>query len=122
MNTRWNQMMKRSVALALLLACLGALTAGFAQLDPGSCGIFQNGQKVGEIYVPVRLDQGLYAEPWILYPNYAYPNARNSVKTEIIPDAGATYTSEANFFARAPFGPGYRYVYVSNDSTHLPRP
>jgi len=63
MKTNITQTMKRSVAVALLVACLGALTAAFAQLDPGMMTIVENGVQVGEIYVPPRGDQGLYSVP-----------------------------------------------------------
>jgi len=126
MKARMNQTMKRAIAV-VLLACLGA-TLAFAQLDGGTNMIVQNGVQVGEIYVPPHGSQGLYAEHWILYPNYIYPNATNGVKTEIVPISNddpknPNYTSEADFFARAEFGAGYRYVHVtSNDSTRFPRP
>jgi hypothetical protein len=113
--------MKRGVALALLLVCLGACLM-FAQVLPDErAAIIQNGVQVGEIYVPPQSDRGLYVEHWILYPNYVYPNARNGVKTEIVPIANP-YTNEEDFFARAPFGPGYRYVEATcNDSPRFPR-
>jgi hypothetical protein len=114
------QIFKQIGAAVLLIACLN-LSVAFAQLDPGMCGIYQNGAQVGEIYVPGRSSQSLYVEHWILYPNYVYPNARNGIKTEIIPETNNSYTSEADFLTRAPFGPGYRYVRVtSNDTERLP--
>jgi hypothetical protein len=126
MKARLSQTLKRAVAMTLL-ACLGTAMA-FGQLDPGMSRIIQNGVQVGEVYVPPRASQGLYAEHWILYPNYVYPSPSNGVKTEIVPIADGdpsnpNYKSEADFFARAPFGPGYRYVVVTcNDSTRFPRP
>jgi hypothetical protein len=122
MRTRMSQTTK-GIGAAVLLACLAASMA-FAQTDPSLHLILQNGVQVGEIYSPPRADQGLYVEHWILYPNYVYPSADNGIKTEIVPAPIATnYKSEADFFARAPFGPGYRYVHVlCNDSTHFPRP
>ena len=57
--------------------------------------------------MPTRADSGLYAEHWILYPNYVYPNARKGIKAEIVPEANQTYTSEADFFGRAPFSAGF---------------
>ena len=113
---------KKIFAVAALAACLGGFTIASAQLDPGAHQIFQNGLQVGMIYVPNR-DAGatLYAEDWILFPNYQYPNARNQVVTELVPDMRQSYTSEADFFRRAPWGTGFRYVHVaSNDTTTLP--
>jgi hypothetical protein len=117
---RTRVILKRIAAVTMLVACL-TMSLAFAQLDPGDCRIYQNGVQVGEIYVPGWSSQSLYVEHWILYPNYVYPNARNGIKTEIIRDTNASYTSETDFFARAPFGPGYRYVRVtSNDTDRMP--
>jgi hypothetical protein len=74
---------------------------------------------VGEIHVPGKASQSLYIEHWILYPNYVYPNAHNGIRTDILPDINLSYASEADFFAHAPFGPGYRYVRVTSDDTDL---
>jgi len=108
---------KRLAVVIALIACLTTMAS--AQLDPGMCGIFENGVQVGEIYVPRWASESLYVEHWILYPNYVYPNARNGVHVEIVPEPNAKYTSEADFFARAPFGPGYRYVRVTSNDTGL---
>ena len=54
-----------------------------------------------------RRAQGLYAEHWILSPNYVYPNARNGIQTEIVPDTNPPYRCDADCFERARFGPGY---------------
>ena len=118
---RFTRPLKRFAAVLALLACVGSMA--IAQAPPGLFKIYQNGVEVGEIYTPQCASRSLYVEHWILYPNYVYPNARNGIKTEIVPDADASYASEADFFARAPFGPGYRYVHVtSEDGTQLPRP
>ena len=120
MINRLTNYMRRSFAIGALIACLCATTA-FAQLDPGSFPIYQNGAQVGVIYVPDRAaNTSLYAEHWILFPNYVYPSATNGVRTEILP-AEQRYTSEADFFRSAPWGPGFRYVHVaSTDTTILP--
>jgi hypothetical protein len=68
--------------LLALLACLGTLA--FAQIDPGFSAIYQNGVQVGEIYVPACTDQGLYAEHWILYPNYVYVG-QGGAEIKIVP-------------------------------------
>jgi len=60
----------------VLVAVLVALTAGLvsAQMDTGSkIGLFQNGQPVGEVFVPERATNAAYTEHWVLYPNYQYP-------------------------------------------------
>ena len=124
MTTKLNPTMKRAAALALILACLGALTMAFAQIQPDQYALYEDGVLAGEIYVPDRAPgQSLYAEHWILYPNYVYPSKANGIKLEIVPapETATHYTSEADFFARAPFGPGYRYVHTAcNDTARLP--
>jgi hypothetical protein len=112
MKTQMSQTTKRIAALMLLLACLGTLA--LAQIMPDLSAIYQNGVQVGEIYVPQWGSRSLYVEHWILYPNYVYPNARNGVETRIAPNPNVSYASETDFFARAPFGPGYRYVRVTS--------
>jgi hypothetical protein len=121
MSLRWN-IGKRLFALALLMVCLGGASLVFGQVDPGWFQIFQNGVLVGEIYVPSRTaDTPQYAEHWILYPNYVYPSPANGVKDEVVPFPRQVYTSEADFYRRAPFGPGYRYVRTAcSDTTTLP--
>ena len=120
MINRFSNYMKRSFVIGVLIASLGATTV-FAQIDPGSFPIYQNRIQVGVIYVPDRAaNTSLYAEHWILFPNYVYPNATNGVTTEIMP-AQQMYTSEADFFRRAPWGRGFRYVHVAaTDTTILP--
>ena len=120
MINRFSNYMKRGFVIGVLIACLGATTV-FAQLDPGSFPIYQNGAQVGVIYVPDRAaNSSLYAEHWILFPNYVYPNATNGVRTEIV-SAERRYTSETDFFRSTPWGPGFRYVHVvSTDTTNLP--
>jgi len=81
-----------------------------AQLDPGEFEIFQNGRKVGEIFVPERaVGQSVYVEHWVLFSNYVYPNEARSLKTKI-KAGGGRYLTEEDFFARVPWDPGYRYT------------
>jgi hypothetical protein len=114
-------LLTKSIATLSLLLCLGSATL-FGQIDPGVFQIFQNGALVGEIYVPARAtDATEYAEHWILYPNYVYPSPANGIKNEIVPVLRQVYTSEADFYRRAPFGPGYRYVHTAcSDTAMLP--
>jgi hypothetical protein len=115
-----SQTFKQIGTSVLLVACVSTPVA-FGPLDPGDCRIYQNGVRVGEIHVPGKASQSLYIEHWILYPTYVYPNTCNGIRTEIVPDTNLSYTSEADFFARAPFGPGFRYVRVtSNDPDIMP--
>ena len=107
---------------ALLLALLLARSAppAHAQLDPTggrSLEIWQGGEKVGEIYVPVRpAGATTYAEHWVLFPGYVYPSGDGKVEVALRP-GGPAYRSEADFFARVPFAPGSRYVRVQSDDT-----
>ena len=109
--------------VALAVARASAISTG-AQLDPsGIYDILQNGIRVGEVYVPER-DPGAtqYVEHWVLYNSYVYPSKdMPELKTEIRLAQKSNYESEADFFARAPFGPGFRYVRADcTDTDRLP--
>jgi hypothetical protein len=113
-NRAWLKMTLSFLAVALvaLTVVKASAVSPRAQLDPGFFNIFQNGIRVGEIYVPER-DPGAsrYVEHWILYNSYVYPSRElPELKTEIRVSQKSAYESEADFFARAPFGPGFRYV------------
>jgi hypothetical protein len=87
-----------------------------AQLDPGIKIIYQynaaSREKViaGEIYVP-PYEPGTtnYVEHWVLFANYIYPG-RDATLMTTIEVSPKRYESEADFFARVPWGPGFRYV------------
>jgi hypothetical protein len=118
---------KRTLAvLCLLLALLAICTPAFAQLDYDTYDIYQGGVLVGTIYVPERSTdqataQSVYAEYWILFPNYIYPSEKNPVTTQIAPATGYHYTSVQDFFTKAPWGAGCRFVNViAVDSSVLP--
>jgi hypothetical protein len=103
-----------AIAIVALTVAKASAIAPCAQVDPGYFNIFQNGIRVGEIYVPER-DPGAsqYVEHWILYNSYVYPSRDlPELKTEIRVSQKSAYESEADFFARAPFGLGSRYVRV----------
>lgn len=104
----------------IVLAALLAFPAA-AQIDPGNFEIVQFGQTVGEIFVPAHEPgQTVYVEHWVLFRTYTYPDGDRWLRTKI--KAGRKhYTSEEDFFARAPWGPGYRYVRVdATDTDKLP--
>jgi hypothetical protein len=92
-----------------------------AQLDPGNFDIVQNGKKVGEVFVPDRaVGQTAYVEHWVLFSDYVYPNNDLPLKT-IIKPGRQRYVSEEDFFARAPWGRGFRYVRMDvTDTDTLP--
>jgi hypothetical protein len=104
-------------ALALLMA-----KPTSAQIDPNVYEIFQNGIKTGEIFVPDRdLSAINYVEHWVLFDSYVYPGKDPSLVTTIKMARKRSYESETDFFARVPWGPGFRYVRVdSTDTDRLP--
>jgi hypothetical protein len=97
--------------LALTIARASALTT-HVQLDPDVYEVLQNGIRVGEIYVPARDPKATqYVEHWVLYNSYVYPSKDQPDWTmEIRAAQRSHYESEADFFARVPWGPGFRYV------------
>ena len=113
---------RKRLIVALLASALGLLGAvpTQAQLDPGNFDLYQNGLKVGEVFVPSRLSSGAYVEDWVLFRGYVHPGLETSVVTTIVP-VRARYSSESDFFARVPWGAGFLYdrVYAS-ESTTLP--
>jgi hypothetical protein len=103
------------IAITVLTLTLPA----FAQLDPGDFVIVQNGKIVGEIFVPQReVGQTNYVEHWVLFRGYTYPDADLSLVTKIKPGT-QRYTSEADFFARVPWGSGFRYVRIDATDTDV---
>ena len=94
-----------------------------SQIDPTQlCIIRQNGIRVGEIYVPDR-ERGAtqYVEHWVLYDNYVYLNKDNPSLETTIEAVRHDYESEEDFFARVPWGKGFRYVRVDcTDTDKLP--
>jgi hypothetical protein len=119
--------MKSIVAgLVLTLIFLAGYTAlsngdaAEAQLDPGNFELYQDGVRVGEIFVPVRDRRARnYAEHWVLLPGYENP-APGGRTTEIRP-VESRYQSLRDFFARVPFPDGSRYVVIgAHESARLP--
>ncbi len=74
------------ILIATALAILGLWQQpAQAQLDLQSeCGILQNGEQVGQIFVPERDSPTRhYMEYWYLFSNYSYPGAANPVTTQL---------------------------------------
>lgn len=91
----------------------------FAQLDPGNFNIIQNAKTVGEIFVPQRkTGQINYVEHWVLFPDYVYPASNRSLNT-MIKASRQRHVSEKDFFARVPWGMGYRYVRIDVTDTDI---
>ena len=114
--------------IALAAAAL-ALTASFAvqarpaaarrQVSPEVHDLFQRGQRVGIIYVPQREEGAVhYVEHWVLFDNYVYPGRDPYLRTTIALSR-FKYGTEEEFFARVPWGPGYRYVRVDSTDTDV---
>src|SRR5262245_19644304 len=110
---------RAAVLMAAVLALLSASPAQ-AQLDPGNFDLYQNGARVGEVYVPSCPSTGSCLEHWVLFRGYVHPGPGAPVQTTILPVRGR-YTSEADFFARVPWGEGFHYARVStSESDTLP--
>ena len=115
-----------SATLSTLFALALSANAAAAQLDPGTHDVyqrdqFQNERKVAEIFVPEREPGAtFYVEHWVLFDGYVYPSPQLSVVTTI-KASRLRYASEADFFARVAWGPGFRYIRVESfDTDQLP--
>ncbi len=100
--------------------CTGALNLpeASAQIDPGLYGIEQNGKKVGVIYAPPRTAGAqAYAEHWVLFSNYVYPDGKSRVETVIKTESGASFSDEKEFMSRYTIPAGGKYIRV--DSTEF---
>jgi len=108
------------VAFALFTSVLIARPA-HAQIDPGYFWLYQGGQLVGHVYVPGRPPgTTIYLEHWVLTDRYAYPNPTCQCATTLVP-ATTKFANEEEFFAKVPWGPGYRYVLIdAKEASQLP--
>jgi hypothetical protein len=122
------KMMKFLLPAAMLtLALAGIFTHGAkAQVDPGTrLYLYENGVRVGEIYVPERAAGAIeYVEDWVLYPNYLYPGPQFIGALQIVSSpTERPYASETDFFQRVPFAAGSKYIRVfAQESNSLPVP
>jgi len=96
-----------------------------AQFDPEvKIYLYENGVRVGEIYVPDRApEQTEYVEHWVLYPNYMYPGPQYIGTLDIVPSpTERPYASESDFFSHVPFAKGSKYIRVTcQEYSTLPR-
>jgi hypothetical protein len=83
----------------------GALSSDASDVPPATLHelFHADGQKVGEIYVARAPGASTYVEHWVMFDSFEYPDV-------IRPAEDQPYTSEQDFLARVPFGPGYRYA------------
>ena len=95
-------------AVMALLILTGLLSQNArAQIDPQRIYFYENGIRVGEVYVPDRAPgQAEYLEHWVLYPNYLYPGPRFIGALQIVPSSEKPYASESEFFRTVPFAKG----------------
>src|SRR5262245_6278813 len=115
------------LAIAGLLVLCFAISPRFitlvsAQTPPlMTLDIYQNGVKVGEVFRPAGTKEEInYVEHWVLFDNFVYMGAISSMSTSFV-KSHQEYSSEQDFFARVPWGKGFRYVRVDcNDTTSLP--
>ena len=101
------------IAIALTAAALA--TAVFAQV-PVDTGIWviESRMTLGEIYrAPGPSDATIYTEHWILRPGYVYPGPKSMTTLTLQPMPATDYKSEDDFFRRASFPEGSKYVRVT---------
>ena len=118
---RFRKLLVSATLAALFALAVPATAAAAVQVDPTQYVVFQEGRKVAEIYVPWR-EPGttFYVEHWVLFPDYVYPSPQSAVVTTIRASR-LRYASEADFFARVAWGPGFRYIRVESfDTDQLP--
>lgn len=112
-----------ALAIALMIAAVLPPTAK-AQIDGGNrIYLYENGVRVGEIYVPDRVEgQTEYVEHWVLYPKYLYPGPQFIGALQIVASpTEQPYASEADFLRRVPFEKGSKYIRVTaQESSYLP--
>ena len=112
------------IAIVVSAAALVLAGAAWAQVDSGNkIGLYENGTKVGEVFVPERSPgQTRYMEHWVLSPNYQYPGPKFIGALEIVPSVTERpYADEADFFANAPWTAGSKYVRITSEEfTSLP--
>ena len=113
-------MKKITVALAALI--IGAALL-FAQVpvDTGHI-LLESENPVGEVYRgPGDPAATIYNEHWVLHPGYVYPGPKTLVTLKVVPQAKTPYSSEEDFFRRAAFPKGSKYVKVTAEEfTKLP--
>jgi hypothetical protein len=109
-----------ALALTMSFAAQARPTAPRRQLTPDIHDIFQRGRLVGIIYVPRREEGAVhYVEHWVLFDTYVYPGKDPHLQTTIALSRYRNYETAEEFFAKVPWGPGYRYVQVDSTDTDV---
>ncbi len=111
--------MKRSNLIWLLVSTIAVSTVSLreavAQIDPGLYGIEQGGKRVGVIYAPARTaGTTVYAEHWVLFSDYVYPDDKNRVETVIKAEPKNAFSSEKEFLGRYQIPTGGKYIRVDS--------
>jgi hypothetical protein len=103
----------RTLTFVVVLAAFTAML--FAQVPPDvKIRLFESGNEVGLVYrASGPEDATVYTEHWILYPTYVYPGPRSLATLKLTPESSTPYRSEGEFFKRAPFPKGSKYVRVT---------
>jgi hypothetical protein len=106
---------------ALAITIFTGVLPGQVPIDPDLV-LVESGNTMGIAYRgPGPEDASQYTEHWILFPGYVYPGPSTLATLELTPGAGQYFESEADFFARAPFPAGSKYVRAyCEEFTELP--
>jgi hypothetical protein len=121
-SNRWAVVKKISALATLMLALtIPVLAAPRTQLTPDIHDVFQDGVWAGIIFVPAYEEGAVnYVEHWVLFDNFIYVGKVPTMRTTIVLSQ-LKFENENDFFARVPWGPGYRYVRVDcTDTDRLP--
>ncbi|MDX2149418.1 MAG: hypothetical protein SFV54_01690 [Bryobacteraceae bacterium] len=111
----------RKVMIAIGLAAGAALLFGQIPIDTNIV-LEEAGHVVGEVYRGPGIETAAtYTEHWIQYPTFVTPGPRTLATLNLVPKAITPYSSESEFFAKAAFPKGSKYVKVlAEESPFLP--
>jgi hypothetical protein len=103
-------MLAAAASVVLAVTIFTGVVFGQIPVNPDLV-LVESGNKMGIAYRgPGPEDATQYVEHWILFPGYAYPGTDTLATLELTPGAGQYFESESDFFTRAPFPAGSKYV------------
>lgn len=103
----------RTIAGALAVVAMATALFGQIPVDTGIV-LVEASQRVGTVYRgPGPEDAPVYTEHWILYPAYVYPSPKTLTTLTLKTQAATEFKDEQDFFRRAEFPAGSRYVRVT---------